>query len=186
MVSPHSLQTNSDAYVEHGGIGMKLFATAILGLALATTTAAPVKAESNDLAKAVLGIAAVAIIAKSIDDRNDRRREAKATVGASRLGSVDRHHDGRELRGTVRPFNGFGPKAGRGYKKSPLPQSCLRIVDKGRRDRLAYGARCLDQNYRFASKLPARCETAVRTPRGLRTVYGARCLERDGWIVARR
>ncbi|SMX23149.1 hypothetical protein BOA8489_01253 [Boseongicola aestuarii] len=165
---------------------MKLLATAILGLTLATTNAAPVKAEGNDLAKAILGIAAVAIIAKSIDDRNDRRRKASATVGASRLGTVDRHNDGRQLYGTVRPYDGFGPKAGRGYKKSPLPQSCLRIVDTGRRDRLAYGARCLDRNFRFASKLPDQCVTAVRTPRGVRTVYGARCLERDGWIVARR
>ncbi|NNJ66445.1 MAG: hypothetical protein HKP54_00260 [Boseongicola sp.] len=165
---------------------MKFISTAILGLALATTSVTPVQADNDDLAKAILGIAAVAIIAKSIDDRKDRRREAQATIGASRLGSIDRPHAGRELQGTVHRYNRFGPKAGRGYKKAALPQRCLRTVNTGRRDRLAYGARCLDRNFRFASKLPDRCEVAVRTPRGLRTVYGARCLRRDGWITARR
>jgi len=169
-----------------GEVTMKFIATAILGLALATTTAAPVRADGDDLAKAILGIAAVAIIAKSIDDRKDRRREEQATVGASRLGSIDRPYAGRELHGTVNRYDRHGPKAGRGYKRAELPQRCLRTVDTGRRDRLVYGARCLDRNYRFASKLPDRCELAVRTPRGIRTVYGARCLKRDGWIVARR
>ena len=170
---------------------MKLLTTIILSFTLATSTVTPASAENDDLAKAILGIAAVAIIAKSIDDRKDRRRaattrEAKPTVGASRLGSLDRPHVGRELRGTIRPYGRQGPKAGRGYKKTPLPQTCLRIVETGRRDRLAYGGRCLDRNFRFASKLPSRCETAVRTNRGVRTVYGARCLEREGWVVARR
>lgn len=170
---------------------MKLITTAILSLALATTTTAPAKADSDDLAKAILGIAAIAIIAKSVDDRNDRRRaaaarEANSTVGASRLGSIDRPHAGRELQGTVSRFDRRGPKAGRGYKKTPLPRTCLRVVNTGRGDRIAYGARCLDRNFKFASKLPDRCEIAVRTRRGLRTVYGERCLRRDGWNIAQR
>ena len=168
---------------------MKLLTTLILSIAFAGSTVTSASADNEDLAKAIVGIAAVAIIAKVLDDRKDRRREATATVGASRLGFVERSRDdhGRQgVRNTIRPFDRHGPKAGRGYTKTPLPRSCLRVVETGRRDRLAYGGRCLNRNFRFVSKLPDRCETAVRTNRGFRTVYGARCLERDGWKVARR
>lgn len=169
---------------------MKMITIAILSLALAATTADPVKADADELAKALLGIAAVAIIAKSVDDRRERRRtavqETETIVGASRLGSLDRPHAGRALQGTISRIDRRGPGARRGYKKTPLPQACLRIVNTGRRDRVAYGGRCLNRNFRFASRLPSRCETAVRTNRGLRTVYGERCLRREGWSVARR
>ena len=173
-----------------GERAMKVLTTAILSVALGTTTVSPAQADSDDLAKAILGIAAVAIIAKSVDDRKDRRRanarEAEATVGASRLGSLERPHAGRTLQGTISRFDRHGPKPRRGYKKTPLPQSCLRIVNTLRGERVVYGARCLDRNFRFASKLPDRCEIAVRTNRGVRTVYGERCLRREGWNIARR
>ena len=168
---------------------MKLFATAILGLVLAGAAVTPAQADSDDLARAVLGIATVAIIAKAIDDRNDRRKDTVPIVGASRLGSAEQsygHNNRREIDSRAKSYNRHGPKAGRGYKKRALPQACLRVVETGRGDRLAYGARCLDRNYRFASRLPDRCETAVRTNRGVRTVFGARCLRREGWSVARR
>ncbi|MBT8458651.1 MAG: hypothetical protein HKP37_12595 [Boseongicola sp.] len=169
---------------------MKVITTAILGLALATTTVAPARADNDDLAKALLGIAAVAIIAKTVDDRRDRRKaaaiESEATIGASRLGSLKRPHAGRAFNGTISRFDRHGPKARRGYKKTPLPQNCLRIVNTGRGDRVAYGGRCLNRKFRFASKLPERCETFVHTNRGIRTVYSERCLRREGWNVARR
>lgn len=168
---------------------MKLLTTSITALALATAGVMPAQAGNNDLAKAIAGIAAIAIIAKAVDDRSDRRKAASATVGASRLGSVEQtyRHDGRRIiDGRVRPYDNKGPKAGRGYKKQPLPQACLRVIETSRRDRLAYGSRCLDRNFRFASKLPRQCAVAVRTNRGVRTFYGARCLDRDGWRVASR
>lgn len=169
---------------------MKALMTAVLSLTLATTTISPAHADGDDLAKAILGIAAVAIIAKSVDDRKDRRRAAarenEATIGASRLGSRERPHAGRTFSGSISPFERRGPKAAKGYKKTRLPKSCLRIVNTGRGDRVAYAGRCLERNFKFASKLPNRCETFVRTNRGLRSVYGERCLRREGWTVARR
>ncbi len=168
---------------------MKLLTTSILALALATANVAPAQADNKDLAKVILGIAAVAIIAKTIDDRKDRRAAPVPTVGASRLGSVEQSYgrDGRRvIDGHVRPYDKGGPKAGRGYKKQPLPRACLRVIETERRDRLAYGSRCLQRNYKFASRLPDRCETAVRTNRGVRTFYGARCLDREGWRVTTR
>ena len=168
---------------------MKRVLAAAMGLTLVmgTSTPTPTKADSDDLAKALAGIAAVAIIARAIDDRNDRK--SKKTVGAGRLGPIERGYSydtRRVIDGTIRPYHRQGPKPRRGFKRRPLPQNCLRVVETDRGDRLAYGSRCLNRNFGFASRLPQSCETVVRTPRGFRAVYGARCLRRDGWNVARR
>lgn len=178
-----------------GGTAMNRIASiaaaafAAAGIALAPAPASA--ANGDDIAKIVAGIAVAGIIAKAIDNRNDRKR-ASSSVSANqfpRLGSID-DHDRRVIDGRIRPYNEddfrHGPKAGRGYKQQALPEQCLLTVETGRGDRLAYGARCLDRRYRFADKLPQACETVVRTPRGFREVYGARCLARDGWRVAGR
>ncbi len=166
---------------------MKLITATIASIAMAASLTAPAtaRADGDDIAKAIVGIAAIAIIAKAIDDRNDR--DNFTTVGSRRLGSVNQF-DGRSvIDGRIRRLDSRrGPKARRGYKKQALPRTCLRVVETSRGDRLVYGSRCLNRNFRFAAKLPGNCETAVRTRRGFRTVYGARCLRRDGWKVARR
>ena len=166
---------------------MKKLTATIAGLAIAGSlfTAAPARADGEDIAKVIAGIAAIAIIAKAIDNRKDR--DNVTTVGSRRLGSVDQYDGRRIIDGTIRRHeNRRGPKARRGYKKQRLPQACLRVVETRRGDKLVYGSRCLNRKFKFASKLPDRCETLVRTGRGFRSVFGARCLRRDGWKVARR
>ncbi|MXQ08079.1 hypothetical protein GQ651_09510 [Alphaproteobacteria bacterium GH1-50] len=146
---------------------------------------APASADAEDVARALVGIAAVGIIAKAIDDRKDRREEQTKAAERHqfRLGPVEQ--TGRHIEGRIRPYD--QPRGKKlGVKKRPLPQECLRWVETARGDRLAYGARCLNRNYRHVRHLPDQCHTLVRTPRGLREVYGARCLEREGWRVARR
>ena len=124
-------------------------------------------------------------LAQSLFGQNTGRVERRQVSERSgfRLGPEPRY---RSYRGTVRPYKpyrSYGKKYG--IKKRPLPDRCRRWVSTGRGDRLAYSARCLDRNYRHASKLPGRCETLIRTSRGYRAVYGARCLRRDGWRVSR-
>jgi len=80
----------------------------------------------------------------------------------------------------------FSARVDQGFKRRPLPDQCLRIVDTRRGDRLVYGERCLNRTYRHADKLPTACTRYIRTNRGLRPVFGARCLAGDGWQVARR
>lgn len=168
------------------GVKMKILTATIAGLAIAGSlfTPAAARADGDDIAKAIAGIAAVAIIARAIDRRNDR--DNLTTIGSRRLGSVDRYDGRRGTDRTIHRYDRRGPKAGRGYKKHPLPRACLRVFETRRGDRLAYGARCVNRNYKFASRLPERCETVLRTRRGFRTVYGSRCLRRNGWKVARR
>ncbi len=166
---------------------MNRLTATIAGLAIASSlfAPAPASADGDDVAKAIVGIAAIAIIARAIDRRKDR--DDLTTVGSRRLGSVDRYDGRRGIDGRNRRYdNRHGPKARRGYKKHALPRRCLRVVETSRGDRQVYGARCVNRNFRFASKLPERCETVVRTRRGFRTVYGARCLRRDGWKVTHR
>ena len=172
--------------VPWGAADMKILTATIASLAVAAglVAPAPARADNDDLAKAILGIAAIAIIANAIDDRNDRK--ASSTLRAGRLGSVDRYDRYRDDDGIYRHGKRRGPKARRGYKKHALPRSCLREVETRRGDRLFYGSRCLNRNFRFASKLPDHCETLVRTRRGFRSFFAARCLRRDGWRVARR
>lgn len=169
------------------GADMRKLTATIASLALAGSLAipAPAAAETSDLARALAGIAAIAIIAKAIDNRRDRKRSS--TYNSGNLGSYE-HYDGRRtIDGTIRRYDNHNQQTRRrGFKRHPLPQSCLRVIETSRGDRLAYGARCVNRKYEFASRLPESCETVVRTPRGFRTVYGARCLRRDGWKVARR
>ena len=158
-----------------------LSAVTALGIAVSP---APAAADSNDIAKVLAGLAVLGIVAKVADDRRDRRKAA-AAASTPYYGSID--HDGRIIDGELRRID--EPRAGkvRGYKKRPLPDRCLRVLENNRgRDRLVYANRCLNRNYQFASKLPEHCKRVIRTHRGDRVVFASRCLSRDGWRVARR
>jgi hypothetical protein len=181
---------------KHRGNSMKriasLTASALAAISLSLTPGTA-SADTDDLAKIIAGIAVVGIIAKAIDNRNDRKNNVYRddAIGAGRLGRID---DGVRYDRYGRPIydgrrdrdNHKGPKDRRGYKKQALPRQCLSVIETPRGDRQVYSAQCLNRNYRFADKLPESCETVVRTSRGYRTVYGVRCLARDGWRVAGR
>ena len=164
---------------------MTAAALAAVGIAF---TPAPASADGEDIAKIIAGLAVAGIIAKAIDDRNDRGSAIKSHGDVLRYD--DRYTDRRRvIDGKVYRYHRDdrrGPKAGRGYKKHALPDRCLLWVETSRGKRLAYGQRCLNRHYKFANKLPERCETVIRTNRGFRPVFGARCLRRDGWRVAGR
>ena len=161
---------------------LALSAVTALGLAV---TPVPAAADGEDIAKALAGLAVLGLIAKTVNDRRDRREAATQSqsniwIDEPRLG---RATDGR-LRRIDEPRRNHAKR--QGFKKRALPDRCLRIAETGGRDRLVYVERCLQRNYKHADKLPGACERLIRTPRGLRTVYGARCLRRDGWKVASR
>ncbi len=159
---------------------------AIAGLAALGLSLAPLPAaaeDRDDVAKALLGLAAIGLIAKAARDRDDRNDRAVQWQNNSGNWQSNRTIEGRILR----PNDWRdGQSAKKKYKRRALPQSCLRIVDTNRRDRLAYERRCLNRNYQHASRLPRDCQVRVRTNRGVQVVYGARCLARDGWRVASR
>ena len=160
-----------------------LSAVTALGLSVAP---APASADSNDVAKVLAGLAVIGILAKVADDRRDRRKVNNQTYYPD-YGSVDNYSGRRAVEGELRRIDKPRRSTQRGYKKRPLPDRCLRVLDNNRgRDRLVYASRCLNRTYQHAKKLPDHCQRFIRTSRGTRTVYGSRCLSRDGWRVARR
>ena len=174
----------------------KFVVSAVVSLGLLLPFGSAVQAgefDRNDVARALLGVAAVAIIAKAIDDRNDRKDAARSRSSHHAGSGFNEFVNGsasgvRVIDGRIRDGRIVSPasRAHRGFKQLPLPASCNVIVETRYGDRAAYSRSCLDRHYKFASKLPGACETLVRTPRGYRAVYGARCLDRDGWKVALR
>ena len=154
-----------------------LTVAAVTALGL-TVTPMPAAADTSDAVKVLGGLAALAIAAKVIDDRRDRRAEQ-----ATQFSVVDNRNSVGTLRRLDR--NTVSTRSAR-IKRRPLPDRCLRVADTRRGDRLVYVQRCLNNNFQFASRLPDHCQTAIRTNRGVRNVFGARCLSRDGWRVATR
>ncbi|MCV6594454.1 MAG: hypothetical protein OIF48_15990 [Silicimonas sp.] len=151
-------------------------AIAALGLAL---TPVPAAADGQDLAKALAGLAVIGLIAKAVDDRRDRKK-------AARLGQIESHDGRRVLQGELYRPGTRAPEPRHNARHFALPDQCIRVVQGGGRDRLVYGARCLQRRYQHSADLPQWCERDLRTDRGLRRVFAARCLARDGWRVARR
>ena len=162
---------------------LKTALAAALALGLAVQPQQVAAAEGEDIAKALAGLAALAIIAKAVDDRKDsKKRKAAETTRSGRIGNFGSRDNRRIIDGRVLPY---GRAERRDYRKLALPKECLRRVETRFGSRPAYASNCLDHNYRHARHLPEACETLIRTSRGLRAVYGARCLARDGWRVAR-
>lgn len=146
---------------------IRLFTAALTAAALAFSTPVPAAAQDGeDLARAIAGLVALGLIAKAIDDHNDRQAAARPTVEAPRY--------------DIRRFD--GPRHER-RRAGPLPDQCLRRVTTADRDRerTVYARHCLKRTYAWADRLPEACERRVRTERGARTVYGARCLRRNGF-----
>jgi len=135
-------------------------------IAITGFSAAPARADADDLAKALAGIAALAIIGKASHDRRDRDEVNK------------RQHVHRDHKLKPRPL----PKRA---ARNALPAQCLRQAESDRGQIRVFGARCLERNYRFANQLPRGCTERVWTQRGWRWAYGARCLRRQGFEVAR-
>ena len=147
----------------------------------------PAAADGEDIAKVVAGLAVLGILANSIDDRNDRQARSSQRIYRQDQ-AFNTRRDAPVIRGEIRHPNQkkWNSAKTAKYKRRPLPDRCLRIIDTHRRDRLAYSPQCLKRSYKFANRLPRDCKQLVRTNRGVRAVYMARCLQRDGWRVARR
>lgn len=140
----------------------------IAALAVTGLSAAPAKAENSDLAKLLIGLGAVAVIASAIDKN---KKANAATVTTSRNGQVYDTHDWQ--RRDDRPS----------YRMShALPANCLRTYDARHGTRELFSGSCLDRvNYRLA-ELPRACGIpVVERNRKRDTAYAPQCLARYGF-----
>ena len=149
---------------------IRTFVTPVIIAALAVTglSAVPARADSSDIAKLLVGIAAVAVVARAIDNN----RKPKATTS--------RHTISRDPV-IIRPPQRNGNRHRR--VSFALPERCLTTYRGRNRDRQLFSGRCLSRvDYRLA-ELPKRCEYIVSTRQGRGKAYGPRCLARAGFYM---
>jgi len=148
----------------------KSLTTAVLAAALAfSLPAAPARADSGETARALIGIATLAIIAGAAakKDKDNRKVEVHRNDPPPRYNEWEWRH-GQRL---------------------ALPAACamqVRGYDGYRNTVLS--AKCLQETRGVSMrKLPRDCAFDVRIRHRQETVYGQRCLERNGYrIEARR
>lgn len=136
---------------------------AITALAFAGLTAAPARADSSeDIAKFLIGLGAVAIIAKAIDNKS--KKDDRDRV-------VTRSRPNREV---TRPNHRKARYA--------LPERCLRTYSAGRKDKQLYSGHCLSRLPYKVARLPESCAYTIKGSRGDRAkAYGPRCMHRNGF-----
>ncbi len=138
-----------------------LIATTLSAALLFTpATVTPAQAD-EDVAKVIGGIAALVLLNKVINDRQDRREAANRQATTRQI--YRPHRDNNTLRRQVKI----------------APQNCLREQWTHRGYRYVYGARCMQNNAQFA--LPRECLRRARTNDGPRRFYTKRCLQQNGW-----
>lgn len=135
---------------------------------IATAPAAPARADAQEIAGVLAGVVTLGLIAKAINDRNERDRERARAAEAARS-EPPRHDDWR-------PLGAQGQR-----KAQSLPDRCLTDVGWGGPEHDAYDRQCLQQAFAYADRLPRHCEWKTRTENGWRSVYGAECLSRAGF-----
>ena len=141
-------------------------------LALSPAAAAPAAAaETDQIAKLILGLAAAGVIAKVISDRRDDDKNHKSEVRRDRL---------PRLQGA--------PAASGGYMHSRklLPASCERTLAR-EHVRAVMPAQCLRERGIDTRSLPRACVFPALSGRKTRVdVYGLGCLKERGFEVATR
>lgn len=152
-----------------------------LSLTLATTT--PTYAQGmdrEDVGKLLFGLAAVAVIGAAIDQNRDRNRSRNRSTPAHetpQLNGINRNPGWSDL-GRQHQTNSSGRRA--------LPHACLRSVETRFGTQRMFGKRCLENNYRHASRLPERCAVRVYTNDGPRRGFDPLCLREQGFRSDRR
>ncbi|MEM1274235.1 MAG: hypothetical protein AAGF88_10485 [Pseudomonadota bacterium] len=124
-----------------------------LAFGAVTVPAAPAHAvDAENVAGILAGLAALYVIGRAIDERNDRNDRSEP---------VTRHS------GTIAP-----PARAR-----IAPARCFRDFGAVR----GYLMRCMQNHVPRPNLLPAECLVRINTDRGVRNLYTGRCLHRNGW-----
>jgi hypothetical protein len=142
-----------------------------LTLAVTSVTATPAQAGGNDVAKALIGIAALYAISEAV--RNNRgSRQVSRQVSRAPVSQV---------RPVIQPHHQAAK-----YSRWTLPRKCVTRINTRRGEQNFLGQRCLRKNLKRANLLPAVCLREVRTRGNWRKMYKARCLRNNGYRMEAR
>ncbi|MEM9551936.1 MAG: hypothetical protein AAGA05_12220 [Pseudomonadota bacterium] len=152
------------------------FIALIVSTAIAITAfgTAPARAQGEDVAKIIAGLAALALIARAVekandddDDRSDRH--------------VTHNHYNYKRRSTPNPRP--LPKA---VSNRVLPAECLRRVDNRSGRYRILGRECISNRWGNPDRLPSACAARISTSDGLRRGYRPQCLRNHGYRIVLR
>ena len=151
----------------------------ITALSLTFATTAPLQAQSinrEDVGKLLIGLAAVAVIGAAIEENRDRTRSTPVHDN-HRSSEITRNNSWSDL---------GRPQQTNRDARLVLPSACLRNVDTRFGTQRMFGKRCLERNYRHASRLPERCAVRLYTNDGPRSGFDPLCLRDQGFRSDRR
>ena len=163
-----------------------------VSIAFGGMTAAPAQAGNNkDIGRLIVGVAAIALIAKAVEENNRRRR----VVASTRTAPLHYHAPKPPIhiphppkpqpvylpvyqRPVYQPPVYLPPVAFKGF----LPSECQFDVRRGEKSRSVYSKLCLSELMVRAELVPEVCEDRVTTSNGRRTqVYDSICLLERGY-----
>lgn len=163
------------------------FITIIIAASMAVTglSAAPARADSEDVAKVIAGVTALAILGAAIAEAKDNK-DRVVTRNLGHLRHDNRHRgNGRKLGHRRHGHDGARPLPDR-VKRKLIPDAC-RVQARARHGQSirGFGRWCLVRHYGYVNSLPRNCESRVRSRHGhMRTIYRGRCLYRHGYRAA--
>lgn len=152
----------------------KSFFALVLAATVAVTgfTVAPARAGNGDFAKALFGVAAIAVIASAIDKN---RKKSKPTPEPRYSRPEYEVHRGEGHHRTAHSRKSFRQLPARCFGQYQTRHGALR----------GFGASCLHNSMRHADRLPQACVQKVRTRHGRDTIYGASCMRDYGYRIER-
>lgn len=156
------------------------FITLIVATAMAVTGfSTQVRAGEKDFAKALAGLAALAIIGAVVHDK----KKDKPVVSSRNPSPNPEYH-----RPAHRPHRNVAPRPLPPHvARTILPRSCLRNFGPGHEKRAnVLGRKCLHRNYGYTQNLPRECAQQAWGRKGMRNGFNVRCLRQNGYHLSRK
>ncbi|WP_298437492.1 hypothetical protein [uncultured Jannaschia sp.] len=167
---------------------IRILTAAILSAAIALpATTAPARADAEDVAKVLGGLAALYILKEAVERNRERRAAPVARAPVHQPEYYSHRHSGL---GAHSHRTGTDHTRAHPHRDRPrqdrrnvrvLPEQCYVTLRTDRGLVSGYGARCMQNAVARPGALPPQCIRQLRTDRGPRNIYGPRCLARDGW-----
>lgn len=159
---------------------LKSMTAAITALSLTFATMTPAYAQGldrEDVGKLIIGLAAAAVIGSAIEQNRNRAEPATPARNNQHWNGINRNNGWSDLNRQEERSR---------QNRRTLPYTCLRRVETRFGTQRMFGKRCLENNYRFASRLPDRCAVRVWTSDGPRNGFDPLCLREQGYRTDRR
>ena len=169
-------------------------------LALSPVGAAPARADGEDLAKVLAGLAGLYFVGRAVNQQRIEAGRDPLPWNIPGWGNGNRPGNGRGWGNGNGQGNGWGDGdapgwdngygngngwgSGYGTQRPALPSYCIRNVDTRGGLVRGYDAECLEQALP-RERLPRSCEVRVEARRGSYDLYRSSCLAQAGYRMPR-